>query len=73
MKKTEAIKIFEDLKNEKHTVAEKCEAIIEVAQMPTHNSIKKASMVDAIRYLCEVLHSVLVGEAEEDVEEPHEA
>lgn len=59
MSKANALKIFCDLSNEEYTVGDKIAAIVEVSQMPTHNSVKKADMVNAIRFMSEVLAAVL--------------
>ncbi len=43
--------IFEDLSRSTYTDAEKIEAITIVANMPTHNAIRKSEMVEAIKWL----------------------
>lgn len=63
MPKKKALEIFNNLHSEDYTVGDKVEAIVEVASMPTHNSVKKAAMLDAIRYLANVLIATL-AEAE---------
>ena len=65
MTKAKALAIFHNLKSEEFTVGEKVEAIVTVADMPTHNSVKKAAMLDAIRYLAEVLIAALAKETAE--------
>ena len=43
--------IFKDIHNEETEVEDKITAIQEVIDMPTHNSITKKSMLEALRYL----------------------
>lgn len=45
--------IFEDLSKSTYTDEEKLEAISIVANMPTHNAIRKSEMVSAIKWLLE--------------------
>lgn len=46
-----AREIFVQINSKKYTDAEKRMAILEVLQMPTHNSISKAAMLEVIGYL----------------------
>ena len=46
-----AVAIFEQINSEKFTDEEKAAAIYEVMQMPTHNSITKKLMLEAIKWL----------------------
>lgn len=59
MKKAEAMRIFKNLKDENYTVEERVEAIVDVATMETHNSVRKDNMIEAILFLAEVLKNVL--------------
>lgn len=43
--------IFEDLSRSTYTDAEKIEAITIVANMETHNAIRKSEMIEAIKWL----------------------
>lgn len=71
MKKSEACRIFTDIKSGKHTVADVVEAIIEVVDMPTHNSIRKDDMLNAIVFLLNMLNDVL-PEPQAEEEADHE-
>lgn len=51
MKIGKAVAIFMQISSEKYTDSEKGEAIMQVAQMPTHMGIKKDAMVCVIWYL----------------------
>ena len=51
MKIREAWLIFANINTDKYTDEEKGEAIKMIADMPTHNSITKAKMLDVIKYL----------------------
>lgn len=51
MKIREAWLIFTNINTDKYTDEEKGEAIKMIADMPTHNSITKAKMLDVIKYL----------------------
>lgn len=51
-----AFKIFNDIKSNEYTDTEKAAAIYIIMQMPTHNSINKDKMVDAINYLWNELY-----------------
>ena len=46
-----AREIFVQINSKKYTDAEKRMAILEVLQMPTHNSISKCAMLEVIGYL----------------------
>ena len=59
MTKVKALEIFHNLKSEEYTHLEKVEAIVDVSQMPTHNSVKKAAMVEAICYLTELMKNLV--------------
>ena len=48
-----AVSIFEQLKSDKFTEDEKIIAIHMVANMPTHNSISKAKILNALKWLVE--------------------
>ena len=50
-----AILIFEDVDNPAFSEMEKTEAIAEVLDLPTHNSISKASILKAFRWLLEAV------------------
>ena len=46
-----AREIFVQINSKKYTDVEKRMAILEVLQMPTHNSISKCAMLEVIGYL----------------------
>lgn len=66
MPKKKALEIFHNLKSQEYTAEEKLEAVIEVAQMPTHNSVKKADMVDAILFMADLMRAILESESTEE-------
>ena len=43
--------VFEDINSDKYSECEKAMAIYRVINMETHNSVTKASMLEAIRWL----------------------
>ena len=43
--------VFEDINSDKYSEYEKAMAIYRVINMETHNSVTKASMLEAIRWL----------------------
>lgn len=53
MSKGKAIAIFKDIHNEVTEMDEKINAVQEVICMETHNSITKADMLEALRWLVE--------------------
>ena len=65
MLKKNALEIFNNLNSEDYTYLEKLEAIVEVANMPTHNSVKKADMMKAIRFLAFLLKQTLEDQGAE--------
>lgn len=67
MTKKQALEIFANLQSEEFGTLEKCEAIVEVSQMPTHNSVKKSDLVEALRFMAELMYVVVSqGQAEAD-------
>lgn len=62
-----AILIFENIENPAFSKMEKTEAIAEVLELPTHNSISKAAIIKAFKWLFEEVTT------EFDVEEADEA
>lgn len=46
-----AVAIFSQINSDKYTELEKAEAIYQVAEMPTHNSITKREMLAVIKWL----------------------
>ena len=68
MKIREAWLIFTNINTDKYTDEEKGEAIKMIADMPTHNSITKAKMLDVIKYLW----NLCFEEVEEDNNGKHE-
>lgn len=59
-----ACAIFEQLDSDKYTDEEKALAIYKVMNMPTHNSITKADMLKAIKWLLDKCYEITEGEAE---------
>lgn len=53
MSKGMAVAIFKDINNDAAEVDEKMNAIQEVLDMETHNSITKADMLEVLRWLVE--------------------
>lgn len=53
--------IFENLDSEEFTDQEKALAVYMVMNMPTHMSIKKDSMINAIKWLFDKCYDVTVG------------
>ena len=50
--------IFEQLDSDKFTEAEKGEAILRVTRMETINSVTKASLLKAVKYLLELAFEI---------------
>lgn len=64
MNNGKATAIFENINNDKHSDEEKALAIYEVMKMPTHNGIKKNSMLSVIKWLWEKCYEIEDGEQE---------
>ena len=56
---TKAHAIFVNIDSEEYTVDEKVEAVLQVAEMPTHMSIKKDAMVKVIRRLLNLAFDIV--------------
>lgn len=54
-----AHQIFTNIDSEEYTVEEKEEAIIQIAEMPTHMSINKEAMVKVIRWLLNLAFDIV--------------
>lgn len=54
----EARRIFDNIDSQQYTDEQKGEAILRVLKMETHNSIKKESMLKAIRYMFDLCYEV---------------
>lgn len=53
-----ACAIFEQLDSDKYTEEEKAIAIYKVMNMPTHNSVTKANMLKAIKWLFDKCYEI---------------
>lgn len=71
MKIVKAMDIFENINNEKYTETEKAEAIYIVMKMPTHNRIKKDSMLKVINWLWDGMYELTDKQTEDrDTNDP---
>ena len=48
--------VVKDLENKKYSEDDRVDAIIQVVDMPTHNSVTKEELVKAMRYLIDVFY-----------------
>ena len=60
MKANKAFEIFCDINSEEHTEDEKVEAIYEVINSPTHNSITKSKMMEVVEYLFDKAYEITI-------------
>ena len=51
--------IFEQINSEKYTDQEKLYAIKQVLDMPTHNGITKAAIIDSFRWFYQIMKEML--------------
>ena len=56
--------IFEDINSDKYSNEEKALAIYDVMKMPTHNGVKKDSMLSVIKWLWHKIYEIEDGEQE---------
>lgn len=54
-----AVAIFEQLDSDKYSDEEKAIAIYEVMNMSTHNSVTKANMLEAIKWLFDKCYEIM--------------
>ncbi len=59
-----AMAIFENINNDTYSDEEKALAIYKVTKMPTHNSVKKDSMLSVIKWLWDKCYEIKDGEQE---------
>lgn len=59
-----ATAIFEDINSDKYSNEEKALAIYDVMKMPTHNGVKKDSMLSVIKWLWHKIYEIEDGEQE---------
>lgn len=59
-----AIAIFEDINNDAYSDEEKALAVYNVSKMPTHNSVKKDSMLSVVKWLWDKCYEIKDGEQE---------
>lgn len=60
VKANKAFEIFCDINSEKHTEDKKVEAIYEVINSPTHNSIAKSKMMEVVEYLFDKAYEITI-------------
>lgn len=56
--------IFEDINSDEYSNEEKALAIYDVMKMPTHNCVKKDSMLSVIKWLWHKIYEIEDGEQE---------
>lgn len=56
--------IFEDINSDEYSNEEKALAIYDVMKMPTHNGVKKDSMLSVIKWLWHKIYEIEDGEQE---------
>lgn len=56
--------IFEDINSDEYSDEEKALAIYDVMKMPTHNGVKKDSMLSVIKWLWHKIYEIEDGEQE---------
>lgn len=56
--------IFEDINSDEYSNEEKALAIYDVMKMPTHNGVKKDSMLSVIKWLWHKIYEIEGGEQE---------
>lgn len=54
--------IFEDINSDEYSNEEKALAIYDVMKMPTHNGVKKDSMLSVIKWLWHKIYEIEDGE-----------
>lgn len=59
-----ATAVFEDINSDEYSDEEKALAIYDVIKMPTHNGVKKDSMLSVIKWLWHKIYEIEDGEQE---------
>ena len=59
-----ATAVFEDINSDEYYDEEKALAIYDVMKMPTHNGVKKDSMLSVIKWLWHKIYEIEDGEQE---------